>query len=180
VTPEYPPNRTFDSVSIGRVSDLRDCDLTPRQRSSRCLCTQVVHDERAARVLVFVSRSAGMKRRMNRTEIGSRASERFPERTPAADPDPAAAPSRISCWRRAQPRQCSSRASTRPAAGPSGIDDACARHDVGTGTKPGTEKVRFSPSCFGPAGADPLSRQDSVDAFSAQSRHTPRSRPALQ
>jgi hypothetical protein len=36
----------------------------------RCLRAQVVHDERAARVLVFVSRSAGMKRRTNRTRNG--------------------------------------------------------------------------------------------------------------
>jgi hypothetical protein len=32
VTHEYPPNRTLDSVSISRVSALRDYCLTQRQR----------------------------------------------------------------------------------------------------------------------------------------------------
>jgi hypothetical protein len=41
VTHEYPPNRAFDSVSISRVSALRDSDLTPRQR--RFLATVMVH-----------------------------------------------------------------------------------------------------------------------------------------
>ena len=41
MTHEYPPNRAFDSVSIRRVSALRDCDLTPRQRSF--LVTVMVH-----------------------------------------------------------------------------------------------------------------------------------------
>jgi len=41
VTHEYPPNRAFDSVSISRVSALRDGDLTPRQRSF--LVTVMVH-----------------------------------------------------------------------------------------------------------------------------------------
>jgi hypothetical protein len=41
VTHEYPPNRTFNSVSISRVSPLRDGDLTPRQRSF--LATVMVH-----------------------------------------------------------------------------------------------------------------------------------------
>ena len=41
MTHEYPPNRTFDSVSVSRVSALRDCDLTPRQRSF--LVTVMVH-----------------------------------------------------------------------------------------------------------------------------------------
>ena len=31
---EYPPNRTFDSVSVSRVSALRDHGLTLRQRRS--------------------------------------------------------------------------------------------------------------------------------------------------
>lgn len=68
----------------------------------------------------------------DRTEIGSRASQRFPEGTP---------PLRI---RIPLPRHRALHAgavlslvnalrfaSTRPAAGPSGIDDACARHDLG-------------------------------------------------
>ena len=41
MTHEYPPNRAFDSVSISRVSALRDVDLTPRQRSF--LVTVMVH-----------------------------------------------------------------------------------------------------------------------------------------
>jgi hypothetical protein len=41
VTHAYPPNRAFDSVSISRVSALRDGDLTPRQRSF--LVTVMVH-----------------------------------------------------------------------------------------------------------------------------------------
>jgi hypothetical protein len=41
VTHQYPPNRAFDSVSISRVSALRDCDLTPRQRTF--LLTVMVH-----------------------------------------------------------------------------------------------------------------------------------------
>jgi hypothetical protein len=32
VTHEYPPNRAFDSVSISRVSALREYGLTLRQR----------------------------------------------------------------------------------------------------------------------------------------------------
>ena len=41
MTHEYPPNRAFDSVSISRVSALRDCGLTPRQREF--LVTVMVH-----------------------------------------------------------------------------------------------------------------------------------------
>jgi hypothetical protein len=41
VTHEYPPNRTFDSVSVGRVSALSDCGLTLRQR--QFLVTVMVH-----------------------------------------------------------------------------------------------------------------------------------------
>jgi hypothetical protein len=41
VTHEYPPNRAFDSVSISRVSALRDYGLTPRQREF--LVTVMVH-----------------------------------------------------------------------------------------------------------------------------------------
>ena len=41
MTHEYPPNRAFDSVSISRVSALRDYGLTQRQREfldgKRCL-----------------------------------------------------------------------------------------------------------------------------------------------
>jgi hypothetical protein len=41
VTHEYPPNRTFDSVSISRVCALRDYSLTQRQREF--LVTVMVH-----------------------------------------------------------------------------------------------------------------------------------------
>ena len=41
MTHEYPPNRAFDSVSISRVSALRDCGLTQRQREF--LVTVMVH-----------------------------------------------------------------------------------------------------------------------------------------
>jgi len=41
VTHEYPPNRTFDSVSISRVAALRDYGLTLRQREF--LVTVMVH-----------------------------------------------------------------------------------------------------------------------------------------
>src|SRR5262245_8670923 len=41
VTHEYPPNRTFESVSISRVSSLRDYGLTQRQREF--LVTVMVH-----------------------------------------------------------------------------------------------------------------------------------------
>ena len=41
MTHEYPPNRTFDSVSISRVSALRDFGLTQRQREF--LVTVMVH-----------------------------------------------------------------------------------------------------------------------------------------
>ncbi len=41
MTHEYPPNRTFDSVSVSRVSALRDCGLTLRQREF--LVTVMVH-----------------------------------------------------------------------------------------------------------------------------------------
>lgn len=41
MTHEYPPNRAFDSVSISRVSALRDYGLTQRQREF--LVTVMVH-----------------------------------------------------------------------------------------------------------------------------------------
>ena len=41
MTHEYPPNRTFDSVSVSRVSALRDYGLTLRQR--QFLVTVMVH-----------------------------------------------------------------------------------------------------------------------------------------
>ena len=41
MTHEYPPNRAFDSVSISRVSALRDYGLTLRQREF--LVTVMVH-----------------------------------------------------------------------------------------------------------------------------------------
>src|SRR5882672_4660799 len=69
---------------------------------------------------------------MNRTEIGSRASQHFPEGTPLLRIQIS-----LSHHRAFQSRAVLSVvnalrfASTRPAAGPSGIDDACARHDLG-------------------------------------------------
>ena len=41
MTHEYPPNRAFDSLSISRVSALRDYGLTQRQR--QFLVTVMVH-----------------------------------------------------------------------------------------------------------------------------------------
>jgi hypothetical protein len=90
VTHEYPPNRAFDSVSISRVSALREHGLTLRQREF--LVTVMVHsgcflerqyceDERAARVLVFVPSFAGRMRSTNGTEISSYASAVFPAET---------------------------------------------------------------------------------------------------
>lgn len=98
----------------------------------RCLCAQVVHDERATRVLVFVSRSAAMKRPM-KSHRNRRA------RNPTLPGRNALLRIQISL---SHHRAFQSRAvlavvnalrfaSTRPAAGPSGIDDACARHDLG-------------------------------------------------
>jgi hypothetical protein len=98
----------------------------------RCLRAQVVHDKRAARVLVFVSRSAGMKRRTNRTKMGSRASQCFPEGAPPfADPDPAGDHRAFQAGAVLSLVNALRFASTRPAAGPSGIDDASAWHDLG-------------------------------------------------
>ena len=99
----------------------------------RCLRAQVVQDERAARVHVFVSRFAGTKRLANRTEIGSCASQRVP------GSDVTFCGSRSSCTHHRAYHagavlsvvNALRFASTRPAAGPSGIDDACARHDLG-------------------------------------------------
>lgn len=91
-----------------------------------------MQDERAARVHVFLSRLAGTMRLTDRTEIGSCASLVFPAGT-----------SRVRIQIQASHHRAFDAgavldvvnalrfASTRPAAGPSGIDDACARHDVG-------------------------------------------------
>ena len=80
----------------------------------------------------FVSRFAGTMRLANGTEISSCASHLFPERT-----------SRLQIQIQASHHRAFHAgavlsvvnalrfASTRPAAGPSGIDDACARHDLG-------------------------------------------------
>jgi hypothetical protein len=91
-----------------------------------------VQDERAARVQVFVTRFAGTMRPTNRTAIGSRASSLVPEVT---------FPFSHQIWpshHRAFDAgtvlvvvNALRFASTRPMAGPSGIDDASARHDVG-------------------------------------------------
>ena len=98
----------------------------------RCLRAQVVHDERAARVVVFVSRSAGMKRRTNRTKNGLARVPMFPGRSAAfADPDPACDHRAFQAGAVLSLVNALRFASTRPAAGPSGIDAACARHDVG-------------------------------------------------
>ena len=102
-------------------------------RAARCcLRAQVVQDGRAARVHDFVSRFAGTMRPTNRTAISSRARHVFPDGTsgsciqilPSHDRafHAGAVLSVVNALRFA---------STRPAAGPSGIDDACARHDLG-------------------------------------------------
>ena len=74
----------------------------------RCPRAQFVQDEGAAREHLVVSRFAGTRRPMSCTEIGSRACSSFHKKVARTNPDLAAAPSRISCWRRAQRRQCSS------------------------------------------------------------------------
>ena len=75
----------------------------------RCLRVRFVQDERAARVHVFVSRFAGTMRPTNRTAIGSSACDVFPDGTSHSRIQICAvAPSRLSCWRRARRRQCSS------------------------------------------------------------------------
>ena len=96
-----------------------------------CHCPRApfVQDERAARVHVFVSTLAGTMRPTNRTEIGSCASRFVPEGS-----------SRLRIQIEASHHRAFDGgavlgvvnalrfAPTRPAAGPSGIDDACARH----------------------------------------------------
>lgn len=96
------------------------------------LRVQFVPDERAARVHMFVSRFAGMRQPLSRTGIGSRASQCFPveHRVHGARYvaphhrvfDAGAVLSVVNALRFA---------STRPTAGPSGIDDASARHMSG-------------------------------------------------
>lgn len=122
--PRCPASRVTPGRRVGVVHAIVG------RAACRCVRAQVLQDERAARVFVFVSRFAGMKRRMNRTEIGSRASLRFPGRNLAfADPDLAVAP--IADFSLA-PCSASSTlfASLRPgaSAGPAGVDNACARH----------------------------------------------------
>jgi hypothetical protein len=61
VTHEYPPNRAFDSVSISRVSALRDYGLTLRQREF--LVTVMVHSGCFLAVHRFEYRMFGMRTR---------------------------------------------------------------------------------------------------------------------
>ena len=98
-----------------------------------CLRAQFVQDERAARVHVFVSRFAGTMRPTNRHRIGTRACHVFPEGTSRS-------------WIQILPSHhrvfhagavlgvvnALRFASTRPTAGPSGIDNASARHVSGS------------------------------------------------
>jgi hypothetical protein len=122
----------------------------------RCPRAHVVQGECAVRVHVFVSRFAGPMRPMSRTGIGSCAS-RVSRRE------------RHACGSRSRPRthrafdggavldvvNALRFASTQPTAGPSGIDDASARHDLGYCAMAG----------FPMAGAD---REKRVDAGFAQ------------
>ena len=95
----------------------------------RCLCTEVVQEERAARVHVFVSRFAGRRRLADRTDTCSGTSNVFPEKASRLQTqiqashhralDTGAVLSVVNALRSA---------STRPVAGPAGIDDASARH----------------------------------------------------
>ena len=93
----------------------------------RCLRAQVVQDERAARVArvrVQIRRDEAARRIAQ--EIGSRASQCFPEGAPPlADPDPAADHRVFQAGAVLSLVNALRFASTRPAAGPSGIDDAC-------------------------------------------------------
>jgi hypothetical protein len=74
----------------------------------RSLRFHVAEDKDAARVHIFVSRFAGRMRPTHRTEISSCASPAVPAGTSRLRPDSRIAPSRVSCWRRARCRQCSS------------------------------------------------------------------------
>ena len=102
-------------------------------RAARCcLRAQVVQDGRAARVHDFVSRSAGTMRPTNRTAIGSRACYVFPGGTSGSCIQ--ILPSHHRAFHAGAVLSVVNAlrsASTRPKAGPAGIDDACARHDVG-------------------------------------------------
>jgi hypothetical protein len=98
----------------------------------RCLRVPFLQNERAARVSVFVPRRGRTMWPMNRTEGRSRAWQLIPENT---------AREHVWIWS-THHRACDAGAvlgivnalrfaSTRPAAGPAGIDDASARHSFG-------------------------------------------------
>jgi hypothetical protein len=95
----------------------------------RCPCAHVVQEERAAREHTVASRFAGRMRPTNRTEIGSCGSHVFP-------PEMSRLPIQIQASHHrafhdgavVNALRC---ASTRPTAGPSGIDEASARHVFG-------------------------------------------------
>lgn len=73
-----------------------------------------------------------MKRRTDRTRNGLARVPMFPGKSAAfADPDPAADHRAFQAGAVLSLVNALRYASTRPAAGPSGIDDACARHDLG-------------------------------------------------
>ena len=97
---------------------------------SACTCRAGQTRHPRARVRVQIRRNA---RPMNRTEIGSRASERFPEEN-AGFAIQISLPHHRAFHAGAVLSVVNARrfASTRPAAGPSGIDDASARHVSGS------------------------------------------------
>jgi hypothetical protein len=102
-------------------------------RAARCyLRAQVVQDGRAARLHDFVSRFAGTMRPTNRTAIGSCACHVFPDGTSGSCIQ--ILPSHHRAFHAGAVLSVVNAlrfASTRPTAGPSGIDDASARHSHG-------------------------------------------------
>ena len=98
----------------------------------RCPRAHVAQDKRAARVHVFGPRFAGTMRLTDRTEIGSCAPPVFQAGTSRAQIQIQASHHRAfhagAVLGVVNALRC---ASTRPTAGPSGIDDASARHDLG-------------------------------------------------
>jgi hypothetical protein len=99
----------------------------------RCPRADVVQDKRAARGHVFASRIAGTMRWPNRTAIGSRASHVFPDGMSHSCIQ--ISPSHHRAFHGGAVLSVVNAlrfASTRQTAGPSGIDDASARHVSGT------------------------------------------------
>jgi hypothetical protein len=99
----------------------------------RSLRAWFVQDERAARVHQFVSTFAGTTRPTNHTEIGPPGSRVFPEGTSRSWIEIVPSHHRAFDARAGLGIVNALRfASTRPVAGPSGIDDASARHVSGS------------------------------------------------